>query len=279
MGNEQENTAHYPIRPNLVKKVEKDKIILVGAKNLLQTAKKIFISKDGKIIGHQMAGLAPPGKGVLSRLPSMTANSKQIVQIVKTVGGRIQARGLLSGQHLVQRSANPDEGAKVLNDNQGGKTAAAYIPQKMQNVMSADGKLQMKGLAQTVLIKMPDGQLQILSSHQGTSTNPTKPDNPGEDVKVLRIVKGVDGGLQLKGLLHGQLLVQLPDGNVQVFACQQSPCTVRQAEGAKVLDKYLAWKTADSQQNLQIMKNIDGKLQVKGLPQLVKMPDGKLKIL
>ena len=83
----------------------------------------------------------------------------------------------------------------------------------------------------------------------------------------------------MKGLLHGQLLVQLPDGNVQVFACQQSTCTVRQAEGAKVLDKYLAWKTADSQQNLQIMKNIDGKLQVKGLPQLVKMPDGKLKIL
>ena len=75
-------------------------------------AKKIFITKDGKVIGHQIA--APPG-GKMAIAPSSTTPNKltpgaspatpvqqQKVQIVKSADGKIQVRGLLPGETINQ---------------------------------------------------------------------------------------------------------------------------------------------------------------------------------
>ena len=86
-------------------------------------AKKIFITKDGKIIGHQ---LAPPGKVAIPNLankvvggatpPVGAAQSpvQQKVQIVKSADGKIQVRGLLPGQQLVQM---PDGRLQIFSSN------------------------------------------------------------------------------------------------------------------------------------------------------------------
>ena len=111
---------------------------LISSKGLTpstpSTAKKIFISKDGKIIGHQASNAmaAPPGKVAIPSLASKPQPSaQQKVQIVKSADGKIQVRGLLPGQQLVQmpdgklqifssQSASPlkpGPGAKVLGGN------------------------------------------------------------------------------------------------------------------------------------------------------------------
>ena len=73
---------------------------LIAAKGVNSTpnnAKKIFVSKDGKIIGHQVsnAGAAPPGKVAIPNLasknqPAGAAGTQQKVQIVKSADGKIQ---------------------------------------------------------------------------------------------------------------------------------------------------------------------------------------------
>ncbi|XP_040567508.1 nucleosome-remodeling factor subunit NURF301 [Lepeophtheirus salmonis] len=76
------------------------------------TTKKVFISKDGKIIGTQVVPLGGTGKSTVSTptVPSKptvttTASStptQQKVQIVRSSDGKIQVKGLLPGQQLVQ---------------------------------------------------------------------------------------------------------------------------------------------------------------------------------
>ena len=67
-----------------------------GINSTPNTAKKIFVSKDGKIIGHQVsnAGAAPPGKVAIPNLASKNqtgaAGTQQKVQIVKSADGKIQ---------------------------------------------------------------------------------------------------------------------------------------------------------------------------------------------
>ena len=82
-------------------------------------AKKVFLTKDGKILGHQTIGGTGPNKKVaipninkttvsttLAPQPQVTTqpspSSQQKVQIVKTADGKIQVRGLMPGQQLVQ---------------------------------------------------------------------------------------------------------------------------------------------------------------------------------
>merc|ERR1712025_353703 len=85
------------------------------------TAKKVFISKEGKIIGHQMAGGAPPGKVAIPSLVNKGAPAVspdpgiQQVQIVKSADGKIQVRGLLPGQQLVQM---PDGKLQIFSSQQ-----------------------------------------------------------------------------------------------------------------------------------------------------------------
>merc|ERR1719341_3038352 len=115
-----------------------------GVNSTPNTAKKIFVSKDGKIIGHQVsnAGAAPPGKVAIPSLASKNqpgaAGTQQKVQIVKSADGKIQVRGLLPGQQLVQMPdgklqifssqaaspLKPGPGAKVL----GGGTPLPSLP-------------------------------------------------------------------------------------------------------------------------------------------------------
>jgi hypothetical protein len=68
-------------------------------------AKKIFVSKDGKIIGHQVSnsGVAPPGKVAIPSLASKGGQpgTQQKVQIVKSADGKVHVCGFLPGQQLV----------------------------------------------------------------------------------------------------------------------------------------------------------------------------------
>merc|ERR1719422_984150 len=132
-------------------------IKLMASKNLPagigagSTAKKIFISKDGKIIGHQMAGGAPPGKVAIPSLVNKGApavspgpGAQQKVQIVKSADGKIQVRGLLPGQQLVQMPdgklqifssqaaspIKPGPGAKVLGGGAPLPTQPTLVPSK-----------------------------------------------------------------------------------------------------------------------------------------------------
>merc|ERR1719450_2080149 len=114
------------------------------------TAKKIFITKDGKIIGHQIA--APPGKVAI---PNLTQTGKQQ-----------QAAGV---SPAVQTTAVQQQQAP-----------AAPVQQKVQIVKSADGKIQVRGLLPgQQLVQMPDGKLQIFSSQAAS------PIKPGPGAKVL----------------------------------------------------------------------------------------------
>merc|ERR1719187_1465292 len=127
---------------------------LIAAKGVTSTpnnAKKIFVSKDGKIIGHQVsnAGAAPPGKVAIPNLasknqPAGAAGTQQKVQIVKSADGKIQVRGLLPGQQLVQMPdgklqifssqaaspIKPGPGAKVLGGGAPLPTQPTLVPSK-----------------------------------------------------------------------------------------------------------------------------------------------------
>ena len=95
----------------IIKTVGSSGIKLISSKpdtSIGNTAKKIFITKDGKIIGHQIA--APLSKVAIQNLlqtgkqpagVSPAAPVQQKVQIVKSADGKIQVRGLLPGQQLV----------------------------------------------------------------------------------------------------------------------------------------------------------------------------------
>ena len=106
--------------------------------------KKIFITKDGKVIGHQIA--APPGK---MPIPSLTPTKPGLGQPTPTV----------------TPVASP----------------ATPVQQKVQIVKSADGKIQVRGLLPgQQLVQMPDGRLQIFSNQQvpagaGTVIQNTQP--------------------------------------------------------------------------------------------------------
>ena len=92
-------------------------------------AKKIFITKDGKIIGHQ---LAPPGKVAIPNLANKMVGGSPVTPVTPTVGAAQQSP----------------------------------VQQKVQIVKSADGKIQVRGLLPgQQLVQMPDGRLQIFSSN------------------------------------------------------------------------------------------------------------------
>ena len=98
-------------------------------------AKKILITKDRKIIGHQ---LAPPGKVAIPNLAN------------KIVGGS-------------PATASPSVSTAV-------GASQSPVQQKVQIVKSADGKIQARGLLPgQQLVQMPDGRLQIFSSKSQVS--------------------------------------------------------------------------------------------------------------
>ena len=247
------------------------------------TVKKV-LSKDGKIIGYCQASqlsqkqLTASRRCILKRADGkvqILANQKSTTtakpgegdkvldgnrdgktaavgsqQIVKTVGGNV----LIITYPKSHKTAKPVEGAKVLDENWYNKITAAGSKQTVQiEAKSAHGKVQITGLLPgQQLVQRHDGKLQILAYQQSNNTNPC------EDAKVLeenqiniqqkvQILK-IAGKVQVRGILLGQQLVQLPDGKLQIFACQQSTDPVEPGVGAKVLGENLL---ADGQYNMQ----------------------------
>eukprot|EP00094_Tigriopus_californicus_P011143 TCALIF_10753-PA protein Name:"Similar to E(bx) Nucleosome-remodeling factor subunit NURF301 (Drosophila melanogaster)" AED:0.03 eAED:0.03 QI:0/0.85/0.75/0.87/1/1/8/257/2554 len=105
--------------------------------------KKVFISKDGKIIGAQVMPTTPvvtnkqvslPNSGTTTSLqPSLASNpsassplssmgpAQQKVQIVRAGDGKIQVKGLLPGQQLVQM---PDGKLQIFSNPSSGASSA-----------------------------------------------------------------------------------------------------------------------------------------------------------
>ena len=136
--------------------------------NLSGPPKKIFITKDGKVIGHQIA--APPGKMPIPNLtptkpgaspglghptPSVTPAAspvQQKVQIVKSADGKIQVRGLLPGQQLVQM---PDGRLQIFSNQQVPAGAGTVIQntQPQMKMVSPQAVTQQQVLQQSQVIQ------------------------------------------------------------------------------------------------------------------------------
>jgi len=148
------------------------------------TAKKIFISKDGKIIGHQVAGGgAPPGKVAIPSLankaagPALAAGggSQQKVQIVKSADGKIQVRGLLPGQQLVQM---PDGKLQIFSSQQNtSNTGSPVKPGQVQGakVLGESSVIQSPQPATPPVKLLPNQQPSLLPKPApGMVTSPSK---------------------------------------------------------------------------------------------------------
>ncbi len=106
--------------------------------------KKVFISKDGKIIGSQMVQITPP-------------------QPPKQQQPQVQP-----APQKIAIPANPSASPQVVGSPVPSAPPAAAMgspQQKVQIVRSSDGKIQVRGLLPgQQLVQMPDGKLQILTS-------------------------------------------------------------------------------------------------------------------
>ena len=111
-------------------------------------AKKVFMTKDGKVIGHQ---LAPPGKVAIPPTPASPGQAgqanQQKVQIVKSADGKIQVRGLLPGQQLVQM---PDGKLQIFSQSGGAK-----IPTPGKMVAAAPAVVKQPATTQQQLLPKP----------------------------------------------------------------------------------------------------------------------------
>ena len=101
--------------------------------------------------------------------------------------------------------------------------------QKVQIVRSNDCKSQVRGiLPGQQLVQMPDGKLQIFS--QPRTVQPKQQLEPvQQQQQKVQIVRSNDGKIRARGLLPGQLLVQMPDGKLQIFS-QQHPHVKQQLQ-------------------------------------------------
>jgi len=124
--------------------------------NNMPFAKKIFMSKDGKVIGHQIANVgqspqnkvAPPGKVAIPPTPAVASpgqSNQQKVQIVKSADGKIQVRGLLHGQQLVQM---PDGKLQIFSHSPGANAGKIATPGKIIQAGALPGQVINKPVMQ-----------------------------------------------------------------------------------------------------------------------------------
>merc|ERR1719312_1201600 len=154
---------------------------LIAAKGVTSTpntAKKIFVSKDGKIIGHQVsnAGAAPPGKVAIPSLASKNqagaAGTQQKVQIVKSADGKIQVRGLLPGQQLVQM---PDGKLQIFSSQAASSTASPVKPGLGGKVIGGNSVIQSPQSTNQPVKLLPAQQPSLLPKPAaGVITSPSK---------------------------------------------------------------------------------------------------------
>ena len=125
-----------PIAPTLATNINS-----ATASPISTPAKKVFISKDGKVIGTQLIQQTPSGPKIIT--PSAIRP------------------GVVSPS-IIQQSASPN----TINSIQ----SPSSPQQKVQIVRSADGKIQVRGLLPgQQLVQMPDGRLQIFSAPSSSS--------------------------------------------------------------------------------------------------------------
>ena len=147
-----------PIAPTLATSINS-----VTASPSPTPAKKVFISKDGKVIGTQLIQQTPSGPKIIT--PSAI-------------------RPGIASPSIIQQNASPSN----LNTVQSNSSPQ----QKVQIVRSADGKIQVRGLLPgQQLVQMPDGRLQIFSAPSSStvvsaSSSPTTVVAPGPSRVVLQ---------------------------------------------------------------------------------------------
>lgn len=152
-----------PIAPTLATNINS-----AGVSSILTPpAKKVFISKDGKVIGTQLIQQTPNGPRIIT--PSS----------IRPGVGQTQ---------IMQQNASPSNASGL----QQTPTVTSSPQQKVQIVRSADGKIQVRGLLPgQQLVQMPDGRLQIFSSPSSattvvSTTNSTTVATPGPSRVVLQ---------------------------------------------------------------------------------------------
>ena len=186
--------------------------------NALSGAKKIFISRDGKIIGHQISSQAtPPGKiaiapanakPALVAVAPAQASPQQKVQIVKTADGKIQVRGLLPGQQLVQM---PDGKLQIFSNPPGGATPGirlASSPVKVSAPATSQFQLLPKPstplLAKTISIQKPNTVTPIQPKPSITGIQP----HPGISIQAntprLQLIQANNPGILQTNPVHVQ---------------------------------------------------------------------------
>ena len=186
-------------------------------------AKKIFITKDGKIIGHQ---LAPPGKVAIPNLaskvvggspvpasassvsPAVAAGQtpvQQKVQIVKSADGKIQVRGLLPGQQLVQM---PDGGRLQIFS----QPPLQHLLPKPKQVQSPIKRNQRN----PNIVPSPSPATPIQPS-----ASPATPATPVAGAAKQKVVGIQSLGNNTVTIKDGQLIVQGPDHEAATFIAKK----------------------------------------------------------
>ena len=102
-------------------------------------AKKIFISRDGKIIGHQLTlGSAGTTTGAVGGVAMPLLPKVAIAPTPMTVAGRLAPAAPAAAAVTLQQTSSPAVTPSSL-------PAAAAAQQKVQIVKLADGKIQVRG--------------------------------------------------------------------------------------------------------------------------------------
>ena len=144
-------------------------------------AKKIFLSKDGKIVGHQVsntAAIPPPVKNVKT---GCAEENESWAEENKSWADKMKAEKRNQRRHSRDEAlANAAMPTHALKDQTGPAEAQQGniqklhpSQQKLQIIKSADGKVQVRGLLPgQQLVQMPDGKLHIFSSQGASKLSP-----------------------------------------------------------------------------------------------------------
>ena len=155
---------------------------VLRANNLTAGTKKLFVSKDGKIIGSQVVSSPNQQQPAAVNKVAIPANplaspaaQQQKVQIVRSSDGKIQVRGLLPGQQLVQM---PDGKLQIFSNQpaqQQQQQQQTTILQQ-QPVVNTPSRVILQPNATTTPVQQPQQQQQqqqILLSTTPTNNSPT----------------------------------------------------------------------------------------------------------
>jgi nucleosome-remodeling factor subunit BPTF len=172
---------------------------IIRATSIVQPqTKKLFISKDGKVIGAQvlpnaMCTAVPPrislpmtpilpGSASLATTPSSGAVStpsgpQQKVQIVRSSDGKIQVRGLLPGQQLVQM---PDGKLQIFTNPNASPVSVSGTPQTSTITKTPVTSIPAQKVVSAAIATLPQTPKSVV-----TTPNAVTPGTPQQPKQIV----------------------------------------------------------------------------------------------